>query len=169
MKTIRLWIVMLVAASVLTGCQANEQRIREIVREELASAMKRTAILDAYTVGPYSPAQRVGNFLFISGQIALNQQTGSLENNSIETETRQALNNLMAILANAGFDSNDVVATTVYLKDIKDYATINNIYGGYFTEGNYPARATVQVAALPRDARVEISAVAYKAYTKGNQ
>lgn len=147
---------------ILLGCQPSEQRIREIVKEELSSAMQRSAMLDAYTVGPYSPAQKVGNFLFVSGQIGLNQQTGTLENKDIETETRQALENLMTILRNAGFDSSDVVQTTVYLKDIADYPTMNNIYGGYFQEGNYPARATVQVAALPRDARVEISAIAYK-------
>ncbi|MBI4548502.1 MAG: hypothetical protein HY707_11000 [Ignavibacteriae bacterium] len=140
----------------------NERRIREIVREELTEAAKRSAITDAYTVGPYSPAQRVGNFLFVSGQIALNQHTGVLENKDIETETRQALDNLMMILRNAGYDSSDVIATTVYLKDIKDYTKMNTMYGGYFEEGNYPARATVQVAALPRDARVEISAIAYK-------
>jgi len=156
-----LFVSMLGALIAAVGCQVNEQRIREIVREELNAAMKRTAILDAYTVGPYSPAQRAGNFLFVSGQIALNQLSGVLENKDIETETRQALDNLMMILRNAGFDSIDVIATTVYLKDINDYAKMNSIYGGYFQEGNYPARATVQVAALPRDARVEISAIAY--------
>ena len=144
------------------SCQPSEQRTREIVKEELTAAMKRMAIVDAYTVGPYSPAQKVGNFLFVSGQIALNQQTGVLENKDIETETRQALDNLMMILRNAGYDSTDVITTTVYLKDIADYTKMNTIYGGYFQEGNYPARATVQVAALPRDARVEISAIAFK-------
>ena len=124
--------------------------------------MKRTAVTDANVIGPYSPAQKVGNFLFVSGQIALNQQTGVIENRDIETETRQALNNLMSILQKAGLDSSDVISTTVYLKDIADYPKMNNIYGGYFQEGNYPARATVQVAALPRDAHIEISAIAYK-------
>lgn len=144
------------------GCQTNEDRIRAVVRDELAAAMKRQAILDAYTVGPYSPAQKLGNFLFVSGQIALNQQTGVLENKDIEVETRQALGNLMIVLHNAGVDSSDVVSTTIYLKDIADYPKVNTIYGGYFQQGNYPARATVQVAALPRDAHVEISAIAYK-------
>lgn len=147
---------------VVQGCQTNEDRIRAIVKEELASAMKRTPMLDAYTVGPYSPAQKLGNFLFVSGQIALNQQTGVLENKDIEVETRQALDNLKMVLHNAGFDSSDVVSTTIYLKDIADYPKVNTIYGGYFQQGNYPARATVQVAALPREARVEISAIAYK-------
>lgn len=152
----------IVAAIAMLGCQPNERRIREIVKEELSAAMERTAVTDAYTVGPYSPAIRLGNFLFISGQIGINQQTGTLENKNIETETRQALDNLMMIVRNAGFDSTGVVSTTLYLTDIKDYTKVNVIYGGYFAEGNYPARATVQVAALPRDARVEISAIAYR-------
>jgi 2-iminobutanoate/2-iminopropanoate deaminase len=154
-----LFIVLLIS---LVGCQPSEQRIRAIVKEELSSAMKHTAITDAYTVGPYSPAQRLGNFLFVSGQIALDQQTGTLKNTDIETETRQALENLMLVLRTSGFDSSDVVLTTVYLKDIADYPRMNNIYGGYFQDGNYPARTTVQVSALPREARVEISAIAYK-------
>jgi 2-iminobutanoate/2-iminopropanoate deaminase len=157
-------IILLLFLAFLFGCQPSEQRLREIVKEELSSTMKRSAILDAYTVGPYSPAQKVGNFLFVSGQIGINQESGILENKDIETETRQALANLMMVLRNSGFDSTDVVQTTVYLKDIADYPKMNNIYGGYFQEGNYPARATVQVAALPRDARVEISAIAYKSY-----
>jgi len=144
------------------GCQPSEQRIRDIVKGELASAMKRTAVTDANVIGPYSPAQKVGKLLFVSGQIALNQQTGVIENRDIEGETRQVLSNLMLILQKAGFDSSDVISTTVYLKDIADYPKMNNIYGGYFQEGNYPARATVQVAALPRDAHIEISAIAYK-------
>ncbi|HZY09804.1 MAG TPA: Rid family detoxifying hydrolase [Bacteroidota bacterium] len=157
-----LFVSMFGALIVVAGCQVNEQRIRDIVRDELSAAMKRMAILDAHSVGPYSPAQKLGNFLFVSGQIGINQNTGVLENKDFETETRQSLDNLMSILRNTGYDSTDVVTTTVYLKDIADYTTMNNIYGGYFQEGNYPARATVQVAALPRDARIEISAIAYK-------
>ncbi len=160
---------LLIFASVLlvvwgsSGCKHDEGRVREIVRDELSRAMERRPILDAYTVGPYSPAVRIGNFLFISGQIGINQQTGTLENKDIETETRQALDNLMAIAHSAGFDSSDFVSATVYLKNIDDYSSMNLVYGGYFVEENFPARATVQVAALPRDARVEISAIAYKA------
>jgi 2-iminobutanoate/2-iminopropanoate deaminase len=157
-----IYIIVCSIIMVYSGCQTDDQHIREIVKEELTSSMNRTAITDANVIGPYSPAQRVGNFLFVSGQIALNQQTGKLENADIETETRVVLENLMMILGKAGFDSSDVVSTTVYLKDIADYPRMNNIYGGYFTEGNYPARAAVQVAALPRDARVEITAIAYR-------
>lgn len=147
---------------VASGCQTTENRIREIVRDELSAAMKRTFITDAYTVGPYSPAVHLGNFLFVSGQIGINQQTGVLESKDIETETRQALDNLMMIVRSAGFDSSDIVSTTIYLREMNDYAKMNLIYGGYFEEGKFPARATVQVVALPREARIEISAIAYK-------
>ena len=151
-----------IALVFLQGCQTNENRVREIVRDELSNAMKRSAITDAYTVGPYSPAIRLGDFLFVSGQIGINQQTGVLENESFEAETRQALDNVMMILRNVGFDSSDVVSATIFLKDMDDYAKMNLVYGGYFPEGNFPARSTVQVAALPRDARVEISVIAHK-------
>jgi 2-iminobutanoate/2-iminopropanoate deaminase len=149
----------------LAGCASRDERIRELVREELAAAAAPpAAVTDARTIGPYSPAMRVGKFLFVSGQIALEQESGLLENESIESETRQVLENLSSILRQAGFDSTDVVATTVYLREIADYPRMNLIYGGYFQEGRYPARSTVQVAALPRDARVEISAIAYKSH-----
>ncbi|MBI5215629.1 MAG: deaminase [Ignavibacteriae bacterium] len=128
--------------------------------------MEQRAITDAKTIGPYSPAQQVGNFLFVSGQIALNSETGKLETADIETETKQALHNLMNILKSAGYDSSDVVSTTVYLKDINDFAKMNAVYAKHFQEGNYPTRATVQVAALPKDARIEISAIAYKSTSK---
>ena len=146
----------------LQGCHPNEQRLREIVREEITAAATRTIITDPNTIGPYSPAQRIGNLLFVSGQIALDPRTGTLNNAGIEAETRQALENLMRILRSAGYDSSNVVSTTVYLRDIADYPKMNNIYGGYFAEGRYPARTTVQVGALPREARVEISAIAIK-------
>ena len=145
-----------------SGCQPGDEQIRKIVKEELTSGMERAAITDANVIGPYSPAQKVGNFVFVSGQIALNQETGLLENQDIETETKRVLENLILILEKTGCDSSEVISATVYLKDINDYAKMNNIYGGYFQAGNYPARVTVQVAALPKNARVEISAIAYK-------
>jgi len=160
--SIGILVFILIPVLFLQGCQSSEQRIRNIVKEELISAVKQTAITGTNVIGPYSPAQRVGNFLFVSGQIAFNQQTELLENKDIETETRQVLDNLMIIMRKAGFDSSEIVSTTIYLKDINDYVKMNNIYGGYFEEGNYPARTTIQVAALPREARIEISAIAYK-------
>lgn len=151
---------------IVIGCAPSKQQIQEVIREELASMMEQRAITDAKTIGPYSPAQQVGNFLFVSGQIALNSETGKLETADIETETKQALHNLMNILKSAGYDSSDVVSTTVYLKDINDFAKMNAVYAKHFQEGNYPTRATVQVAALPKDARIEISAIAYKSTSK---
>lgn len=145
----------------LNGCQSDEQRIREIVREELSTQVGHSTI-KGQTVGPYSPAQCIGNFVFTSGQIALHPETGELANASIDTETRAAIENVLRILRSAGCDSSDVLSTTVYLTDMADYAAMNAIYGGYFEEDNYPARTTVQVAALPRGARIEISAIAYK-------
>jgi 2-iminobutanoate/2-iminopropanoate deaminase len=160
-KSISLLLATAVASLFLgTGCGPGEKRVRQIAQEELSSGVQRTAFTDAFTIGPYSPAQKVGAMLFVSGQIALDQTTGTLRNADIETETHQALDNLMAILRKAGYDSSEVVSTTVYLHDIADYPKMNVIYGGYFPEGKYPARTTVQVAALPREARVEISAIA---------
>jgi 2-iminobutanoate/2-iminopropanoate deaminase len=159
-------LIFMIIVTVLIGCAPSEQQIREMVREELSVVMERRTITDAKTIGPYSPAQQVGNFLFVSGQIALNSETGKLENADIETETKQVLLNLMNVLKSAGYDSSDVVSTTVYLKDINDFAKMNAVYAKHFLEGNYPTRATVQVAALPRDARIEISAIAYKSKVK---
>lgn len=155
-------LLFVLGVMLLSGCQADDQRIRDIVREEYSRIMQRSVVTDVNVIGPYIPAQKVGNFLFTSGQIAINQETGQLEDQDIETETRRVLENLMMILNKTGFDSSDVVSTIVYLKDMNNYLKMNNIYGGYFQDGNYPTRTTVQVAALPRDANIEISAIAYK-------
>lgn len=144
------------------GCRPSEEDVRKIVREEIASAMVTTVIKPAEVIGPYSPAVRIGGFLFVSGQIALDQASGRLVHESIEGETRQVLDNLSAILRAAGYDSSHVVSATVYLKDINDYQRMNLVYGGYFQEGRYPARVAVEVSNLPRQANVEIAVVAYK-------
>jgi len=160
-----LFIVMLFFSVILlSGFQGDDDRIKKIVSDELANSWKRMAIKDAKTIGPYSPAQQAGNMLFVSGQIALNQETGAMENKDLETETKQVLANLGHVLQSGGFTADDVVSTTVYLKDLKDFPAMNTIYGAYFHEGNYPARSTVQVAALPKDARIEISAIAVKSH-----
>ncbi|MBP1648311.1 MAG: endoribonuclease, family (translation initiation inhibitor) [Bacteroidetes bacterium] len=146
----------------LVGCRSNDEEIRRIVRDEIANAsMQRTIIKPVDVIGPYSPAVQVGRFLFVSGQIALDS-TGTLRNESIEVETRQVLNNLNFILRSAGYDSSHAVSATVYLKNMNDYQKMNLIYGGYFQEGNYPARVAVEVSNLPRQANVEISLIAYK-------
>ncbi|MEK9135614.1 MAG: Rid family detoxifying hydrolase, partial [Bacteroidota bacterium] len=131
-------------------------------RDEMGKAMERRVVSPVQVVGPYSPAVRIGNFLFVSGQIGLDQETGQLKNDNIETETRQALDNINRILHSEGFDSSHVVSATVYLKNMNDYPKMNLIYGGYFQEGNYPARATVGVTELPKGANVEIAVVGYK-------
>ena len=146
----------------LSGCRPNDEEIRRVVRDELNTAMQRKVVKPVNVIGPYSPGVRIGRFLFVSGQIALDQQSGALRNENIEAETHQALDNLMTILRSEGYDSTSVVSTTVYLKNIGDYPKMNKVYGGYFQEGNYPARVTVQVADLPKQADIEISAIAWK-------
>ena len=110
-------------------------------------------------IGPYSPAVRAGQLLFVSGQVAIDPATGSLVSGDIRTETRRVLDNLGALLTAAGLDYSAVVRTTVFLADINDFAAMNEVYASYFHEP-FPARATVQVARLPRDARVEIDVIA---------
>jgi reactive intermediate/imine deaminase len=112
-------------------------------------------------VGPYNQAVRVGDTLWCSGQIALDPATGALVGEGdVEAETRQVLANLRAVLAAAGAGPRQVVRTTVYLADLADFARVNAIYAETFGEGVSPARACVQVAALPKGAQVEIDAVA---------
>jgi len=110
-------------------------------------------------IGPYSPAMRSGQLLFVSGQVALDPATGQMIAGDIATETRRVMDNLGALLKAAGLSFSDVVRTTVFLTDLGDFATVNEVYGTYFTPPA-PARATVQVARLPRDARIEIDAIA---------
>lgn len=112
-------------------------------------------------VGPYNQAVRAGNLLFCSGQIALDPATGILVGEGdVAQETRQVLANLAAVLAAAGARPSQVVRTTVFLADLTDFATVNGLYAEMFGAGVSPARACVQVAALPKGARVEIDAIA---------
>lgn len=110
-------------------------------------------------IGPYSQAVRSEGLLFVSGQVPLDPRTGELVPGDIEAQTRRVLDNLAAILQAAGGSLSDVVKTTIYLTDIQDFATVNHIYATYFSR-DAPARATVQVAALPLGAAVEIEAIA---------
>lgn len=113
-------------------------------------------------IGPYNQAVLAGNMLFVSGQIALDAQTGELVMTDIVTETTKVMDNIKAILTEAGLDFGAVVKTSIFLKSMGDFAQVNEIYGSYFS-GNYPARETIQVAALPKNVNVEISVIAYKA------
>lgn len=160
MKTSTLALLFL--ALVASGCKPSDEDLRRIVREEIGGGSDKTIISPVDVIGPYSPAVKVGRLLFVSGQIGLDPATGKLRSDNIEVETRQVLDNLSALLRAAGYDSTHVVSATVYLKNINDYQKMNLIYGGYFREGEYPARVAVEVRALPRDANVEISAIAYK-------
>jgi 2-iminobutanoate/2-iminopropanoate deaminase len=110
-------------------------------------------------IGPYSQAVKAGNFVFCSGQIPINPQTGEFVSEDVAEQTRQVLKNLRAVLEAAETTLNNVVKTTVFLADMNDFAAMNEVYAEFFSE-NKPARATVQAARLPRDARVEIECVA---------
>jgi 2-iminobutanoate/2-iminopropanoate deaminase len=164
MKTRALFSLAVTLGVIAAGCGPSDEAVRSIVRDEMAAAMKRQAITNASVIGPYSPAIRAGNFLFVSGQIALDQATGTMKQESLEAETHQVLDNVMAILRSQGYDPSHVVSATVYLKNMKDYAAVNKIYAGYFKENDYPARVAVEVAALPRGANVEISVIACKTH-----
>ncbi len=111
-------------------------------------------------IGPYSQAIQAGEFLFVSGQIAIDPASGSLESGDIRSQTRRVLENINAILSAAGSSLEAVVKTTIFLKSMTDFSAVNEIYGGYFQE-NRPARATVEVSSLPKGAAVEIDAIAY--------
>ena len=110
-------------------------------------------------IGPYSQAIRAGSLLFVSGQIPLDPTTGQLVTGGIEAETRRVLDNLAAILKAAGSSFDQVVKTTIFLKDMQQFQQVNEIYGSYF-KPPYPARATIEVARLPRDVQVEIDCIA---------
>ena len=110
-------------------------------------------------IGPYNQAIKAGNMLFVSGQIALDPVTGELRINNIEQETNQVMNNITAILTEAGAGFEHVVKTTIFLSDMSLFAEVNEIYGKYFS-GDFPARETVAVKGLPKNVHVEISVTA---------
>lgn len=111
-------------------------------------------------IGPYSQAIKVDNFLFCSGQIGIDPKTGQLVE-GLENQVKQALENLKAVIKAAGFNLKNVVKTTLYLKNIVDFSCINKIYGSFFDD-HKPARSTVEVSHLPKEALFEIEAIAYK-------
>ena len=112
-------------------------------------------------IGPYSQAVQTGNMLFVSGQVCIDPITGNLKNKDIQEETHQVMHNLKAILQEAGMDFSHVVKTTIFITDMHQFGEINTVYGKYF-DGEFPARETVQVSALPRFVNVEISMIAVK-------
>lgn len=112
-------------------------------------------------IGPYSQAVVVGDMIYTSGMIPIIPETGELEGGDITAQARQAISNLIALLEEAGSDAQSVVKTTVFIKDMNDFAKVNEVYATFFTD-NYPARSCVEVARLPKDVLIEIEAVAIK-------
>jgi len=135
---------------VIISC-AEETSRRTLIQTENAPA----------AIGPYSQAILVGNTLYAAGQIGLVPGTGELAGEDLESQTRQILHNLQAVLEEAGFTMQDVVSVDVYLNDLDDYSSFNEIYAEYFSESK-PARGVVEVSRIPRDAKVEIKLVAVR-------
>jgi 2-iminobutanoate/2-iminopropanoate deaminase len=113
-------------------------------------------------IGPYNQAVLTGNMLYISGQIALNPETNELETEELQQETKRVMENLKAILAEAGMNFENVIKTSIFISDMNNFAKINEVYGSYFNAETAPARETVEVANLPKFVNVEISAIAVK-------
>ena len=118
-----------------------------------------TAAGAAKAIGPYSPALKIGNLLFLSGSIPLDPVSGQLVEGGIQEQTTRVMENIKALLAAAGAGFDNVARTTVFMVDLGEFAAMNEIYSSYFT-APYPARSTVQVVKLPRDVRVEIDVIA---------
>ena len=139
------------AATTLSGC-AQIGSTKEVVFTSGAPA----------AIGPYSQGIRQGNMLFLAGQGAIDPKTNQpMTSASIEDQTKQALENLRAVLEASGMTLGNIVSTTVYMKDLNDFTRMNAVYGTYFTD-KPPARATLEAARLPRDLKIEISAIAVK-------
>lgn len=111
-------------------------------------------------IGPYAQANIYGNLVFTSGQIPLVPETGMMVEGGIEEQTKQVFANLKAVLEEAGSGLDKIIKTTCFLKDMGDFAVVNEIYGGYF-DGDYPSRSAIEVARLPKDALIEIEVIAY--------
>ena len=114
-------------------------------------------------IGPYSQAVIAGNIVYVSGQIALHPVTGELVMSNLEAETRQVMENIRAILAQASVSFDAIVKSSIFLSDMAHFTRVNEVYSSFFT-GNYPARETVQVAGLPKNVNVEISVIAFLGY-----
>lgn len=135
----------------LLSCSTNKPIMKKIITSKNAPA----------PIGPYSHAVLMNNMLFVSGQVAKKADTGELILGDVKSETTQVMENIKAILAEAGMDFSHVCKTTIFLTDMNSFAAVNETYGSYFT-GNYPARETVQVSKLPLGVNVEISVIAMK-------
>lgn len=110
-------------------------------------------------LGPYSHATKVGNLIFLSGQIAIDTKTGEIVSGGIEEQTHQVFANIKAVLASAGCQLNKVIRTTVYMKNISEFSAMNKVYANYFAD-HLPARSTLEVSGLPKNAKIEIEVIA---------
>ena len=110
-------------------------------------------------IGPYSPAVKLGDFVYLSGQLGMNAE-GVMVSDDVVEQTHQAMKNMGALLAEMGLSYRHVVKTTIFVADLNDFGKINEVYGSYFNEGTFPARSCVQVARLPKDGKVEIECMA---------
>jgi 2-iminobutanoate/2-iminopropanoate deaminase len=113
-------------------------------------------------IGPYSQGVRAGNTWYFSGQIAINPATGQMLEGGVEVQAKQVMENIKALLLESGLDFGKVVKTSIFLKSMDDFPKVNEIYGSYFQQGAYPARETVEVSRLPKDALVEISIICHR-------
>jgi 2-iminobutanoate/2-iminopropanoate deaminase len=137
---------------VFIACESPEKHLtKEIISTEHAPP----------AIGPYTQAIRVGDFLFLSGQIPINPVTGEVEDGDITSQTERVLSNIGAVLSAGGMSFDDIVHCSVFLADLDDFEFMNRVYASYFTT-EPPTRATVEVTRLPRDVKIEISAIAVK-------
>ncbi len=113
-------------------------------------------------IGPYSQGIAIDGFIFTSGQLPIDPTTGKFPSDDIKEQTRQSLNNVKAVLESVGSSMDKVIKTTVFLQNMSDFASMNEIYNSFFSDGNYPARSAFEVAALPMGAKVEIEVIAHK-------
>ncbi len=111
-------------------------------------------------IGPYSPALKIGNLVFVSGQLPIDSTTGEIVGDDIEVQTRKSLENLKAVLKPYSIDLDKVVKVTIFLKDMNHFSQVNKIYGKYFTS-KFPSRSCIEVSRLPKNAQIEIEAIAY--------
>ncbi|WP_185862153.1 Rid family detoxifying hydrolase [Blattabacterium cuenoti] len=123
---------------------------------------KKFSIEKIPSYGPYSTCVIVENFLFVSGQIAVEQKTGKIIYDTIEMETKKIMDNLKIILFENGIGFQNVIKTSIFVKNMNHFSKINDVYSEFFQKGNYPARETIQVSGLPKNANLEISLIAYK-------
>ncbi len=151
MKNLIRVVVLLGSLSLICGVISKGKIMKTIINTKNAPA----------PIGPYSQAVMVGDMLYVSGQVAIIPATGEVLNGSIKEETKQVMENLKAILEAAGLDFTHVVKTTIFLKDMNNFKSVNEVYGSYFSS-DFPARETVEVARLPKDVNVEISVFAAK-------